>query len=121
MSYYATCYAEFPDPDGMLFEKLQELQETLECCGLELLHCKNYTTHCKAYTTFSFDGNYHEEEIQQFLQILAKYSTPKIEVEFSGEDQLKWKFVIENGKIEEFTCIEIYPNPREVLRLLGGG
>lgn len=101
MSYYANGYAEFPDPDGMLFEKLQELQENLECCRLDLSHWNHHTI-------FSFDGNYHEEEIQQFLEILSKHSTQRIEIEFSGEDQVKWKFVIENGEIEEFPCNEIY-------------
>lgn len=109
MGYHATAYSCFDDPDKAIYNKLtNNFVPKSEYCPYDNDQSFEIFYDSQELTRINFNGNFHEKETQQFLEILAKHSTQRIEIFFSGEDEKRWKYVIENGKIEEFPLLEIY-------------
>lgn len=110
MNYHATAYSCFDDPDKTIYNKLTNNFIESDCLpyknpqGFEIFH----KPHQNGLTEISFERYTCDADNMEFLRELAAITPQRIEMIFSGEDELKWKYVIENGKIEEFPLLEIY-------------
>lgn len=58
---------------------------------------------------FSGDGNYHEDDVLKLLNQAIPYAESGI-VEYVGEDDTHWRFVLQNGEWNENNGRVIYDN-----------
>ena len=125
MGYCATGYGEIKLKECDFEKLVDEANEVLKigCTSIEELMLfigfEYYVDENEEGTIFelSFDGRYRNCEMEEFTKVLAKYTDGYIE--FNGEDNTHWKFVMKNGVVEEMPGSVYYlddPEDREFLR-----
>ena len=95
MGYYANGYGYFEveNKDTIVDEFVKAM------VGIEDRTC-NYEVSLRDDNTaifFSYDGKYHEEDVEEVLDAIALLVKDGSMMEFRGEDDEHWAFVLECG------------------------
>ena len=96
MSYYATLGGGIVVEENNFNEVLEKAEKIFPCAEK-----------WKDKIEVSGYDNYHEEEIQDFLNEIAPY-TESGEIFFTGEDDTRWKFKFTGSNWEEFNSKCVY-------------
>lgn len=91
MSWYANGYGSFVPKNGGLPDNIRhELDEMSE------FEISTYDHHGDGHWYLSYDGNFHEDYVEEYLNKLAPY-VESGEIEMSGEEETHWKYVFKDG------------------------
>ena len=125
MGYYANGYGEIQLKEENFQKFVSDANEVLEigCTSIEELilwmgfEYYNDTDIEGTIYELHFDNKYRDYEMEDFTEVLAKYTNGYIE--FHGEDGTYWKFVMKDGVAKEMYGSVYYlddPEDREFLR-----
>lgn len=87
MGYYATAKG---------YVKLKQRDDGTKVLE-ELRSCYEINDYDFTYIVFDFYSNYHDQEVKAVLNAVLPYISEG-EVEYTGEDDAHWRFILKNGK-----------------------
>lgn len=87
MGYYATAQG------SVKLKRRDDGAKVLE----ELRSCYEINDYDFTYICFDFYSNYHEDEVEAVLNAVLPYISEG-EVEYTGDDNAHWRFILKNGE-----------------------